>query len=265
LYWAINLGFSFAAVLGGFLAGVSFTLLFVGDAMTTLFFGALVWAYVPETQPAARSDASTSTARSSDRPSLSAPYRDRVFLLFIGLSFLVALVFQQFTVALPLDMTAHGLSPRAYGSLVAVNGVLIVVVQPLALRIVERVKPTRALALGALMIGVGFGMTALASAPPMYAASIVVWTLGEICMAPVTPTIVSTLAPAGLRGSYQGAMQIAFGGSSLVAPAVGSAVLGRFGGATLWSACVVAGMLAAVGLLALGRAPALALARKGDS
>ena len=36
LYWAVNLGFSGAAMLGGFMAERNFMLLFVGDAVTTV-------------------------------------------------------------------------------------------------------------------------------------------------------------------------------------------------------------------------------------
>lgn len=254
LYWAYNLGFSIAATVGGALVDVSFTLLFAADAATTLAFGAIVWRALPETRPAPR------TAGAQASPSLWTPYRHGAFVAFVALTFVVSVAFHQFIVALPLDMIAHGLSPRAYGMLVAINGVLIVVVQPLVLRVVERLRPIHAQAIGALLTGVGLGMTALATAPPMYAASIVVWTLGEIAMAPVTPAIVAALAPAELRGSYQGAMQIAFGGALLLAPVVGTAILGAFGGPTLWGACVVAGALGALGLVALGRNRAFARA-----
>ena len=53
LYWAINLGFSTAAVLAGLVASRSFTWLFVIDAVTTLFFGGLLFLGVPEYRPAA--------------------------------------------------------------------------------------------------------------------------------------------------------------------------------------------------------------------
>src|SRR5579871_37061 len=53
LYWAANLGFAVAAVVAGLLSGVSFSVLFIGDAATTLLFGALVVATVPETRAAA--------------------------------------------------------------------------------------------------------------------------------------------------------------------------------------------------------------------
>src|SRR6266511_3081559 len=49
VYWAVNLGFAGAAMIAGFMSSVSFTLLFIGDALTTLLFGIIIFAGVPET------------------------------------------------------------------------------------------------------------------------------------------------------------------------------------------------------------------------
>src|SRR5438270_11955405 len=51
LYWAFNLGFSIAAVLGGQLAKWSFKGLFIVDAATTLLYAAVVYRTIPETRP----------------------------------------------------------------------------------------------------------------------------------------------------------------------------------------------------------------------
>ncbi|HTA18861.1 MAG TPA: MFS transporter, partial [Polyangia bacterium] len=52
LYWAINLGFAGASVLGGALAERHFAALFVVDALTTFAYGAIVLVGVRETRPA---------------------------------------------------------------------------------------------------------------------------------------------------------------------------------------------------------------------
>jgi MFS family permease len=250
LHWAANLGFAFATIIGGLVAGASYTLLFVIDAATTLALGALVLAYVPETRPAPLGDADAS------RPDLLTPYRDGVFAAFISLALVVTTVFLQYNVTLPLHMTRSGMSPREYGLLIATNGIVIVLAQPFVIRIVERTRPMLSMALGAICVGVGFGMTALVTTPAGYAASIVVWTLGEMAIAPISSTVVSMLAPRDLRGSYQGAMGVAFGGAELFAPIVGTTLLGATGSTGLWSLCFVTGVSTAIGFLLLGRAQA---------
>ena len=50
-YWAINLGFAIAPVLGGLLASSGYLTLFLVDAGTTLVFAVLVFLKVPESRP----------------------------------------------------------------------------------------------------------------------------------------------------------------------------------------------------------------------
>src|SRR5207245_2327266 len=156
------------------------------------------------------------------------PLRDRDFLAYVAAQMLVALVFFQFTVALPVEMRAHGISAERYGALTALNGVMIVLVQPFALRLIERTSRARVLAAAALLTGAGFGLNALVHSTPGYAVGIAVWTLGEIGFSSVSAAIVADLSPPESRGAYQGVFQSIVGAALFVAPAAGAAVMGRF-------------------------------------
>jgi MFS family permease len=239
LYWASNLGFAGASVLAGALARIDMWLLFVGDAATTFLFGVLVLLGVPETRPAADEKAPPR--------SLLVPYRDRVFVAFALAQLPLGWMFWQANVTLPLDMGSHGVSLARFGQLISINGILIVLLQPLAVSWVVRRRRSRALALGALLIGLGFFLPALRPSVPIYAAGIVVWTLGEIIVSAVTPALIADLAPPDLRGSYQGGFQLCWGASSLLGPALGSLVLGRLGAWALWGLCLLLGAAAALG------------------
>ncbi len=258
LYWAINLGFAGAAVIAGLMANRNFTLLFIVDAATTLLFGVIVYLRVPETHP-------EPSARHSDLGALLVPFRDGIFMSFVALQFLLAVVFHQGSVALPLDLRAHGVAPRMYGMLIAINGVLIVLFQPIGIRAAQRFRRGTVLALGALLTGVGFWMTGLMTSVPLYALTIVVWTVGEIFFSAVGPTVVADLAPTRVRGGYQGTYQLAWGVSAFVAPALGSWVLGRFGAHTLWNGCLVVGSITALLHLAIAGARRKRLIAAGES
>ena len=248
LYWAVNLGFSLGFTLGGLLATVSWIAVFTVDGLTTLAFAAIVWRRVPETRPAgAPAERVAATLAGALRP-----LGDRVYLSFIALNFLVALVFFQFQLALPLDMRAHGLGPAAYGALLSLNGITIVLVQPPVGRWLGRLDRSRVMAVAALFIGVGFGMHGLGHSAPAYAVAIVVWTLGEIAHNPVASVLAADLAPLALRGRYQGAYSLAWSLAAFAAPALGGAVLARGGAATLWAGCFAVALLVAAGQLALG-------------
>jgi MFS family permease len=242
-YWGVNLGFALAAVIGGLVSTFGFTPLFVADAVTTLVFGILVYRSVPETR------------RPSARPMAGGewlmPYRDGVFMAFNLLALIVAMVFIQSGSTLPIAMSEKGFTTRDFGFIIAINGALIVLLQPLATGLVRRFRRAQVLAVSAVVVGIGFGINAIAQTPAMYALSVVVWTLGEIFLLPVNPSVVADLSPADLRGSYQGAFLMSWAGARILAPLVGMSLLAQYGGTTLWMACLGACLLTAVGHLAI--------------
>ncbi len=250
LYWAVNLGFTFGFALGGFLATVSWTALFVGDGATTLAFAALVWRRVPETRPAHLPVEPVLRTIAG----VAAPLRDGVFASFLGLNFLLVLVFFQFGLALPVEMRSHGISPAGYGALLTLNGVIIVFLQPLSARRLARFDRSRVMAVAAILVGTGFGLNAFCRTVPAYAGAIVVWTLGEIANQPAAASLVADLAPTALRGRYQGAFSLSWATAATVASALGGAILARLGPGALWGGCFALGLLTAAGQLAAARA-----------
>jgi MFS family permease len=244
LFWAINLGFSIAMVVGGVLAQRGFIWLFWADALTCVCFGLLVLRAVPETRPR---HGATPT-----RGSIGVLLHDRVMLAVVGLALVYAVVYSQATAGLPLAMQQAGFKPAAYGITVAVNGIVIVCVQPLVLNWLTRLEQSRVIALGQLLVGVGFGLTQLAVTLPEYMATVVVWTLGEIATATLMSALVAELAHRQMRGRYQGMLGMAWGGGALIGPFAGAWVLQNAGGAWLWSGCALCGVAAAAGQLLLG-------------
>jgi MFS family permease len=168
-------------------------------------------------------------------------------------------VFQQSSTTFPLDMSAHGVSKATFGVILGLNGVLIVLLQPVLGPLLVRRDRSKTLAAGALLVGLGFGLNAIASVAPLYALGVVVWTVGEIGVLPVASSVVADLAPRELRGRYQGAFGLAFGVATFLAPPLGTVILQRFGSAALWAGCLTLGGAVAVGHLLLG--PALRRAR----
>jgi MFS family permease len=249
LYWAVNLGVAIGLALAGLIASVSYTLLFVGDGLTSLAFAWVVWRFVPETRPESRPE----TVREV-LAGLVLPMRDRIFLPFLLLHVALATIFFQFQLTLPVDMAAHGISPAGFGLLMAMNGGIIVVLQPLAARWIGSRDPAHAMAAGALLIGLGFGMNAFHHSVGWYALAILVWTVGEIAYLPVVSTIPSELAPAALRGRFQGAYSLSWAVAAFAAPALGAWGLARFGPTEVWVACLVAGVLVAGGQILAGPA-----------
>lgn len=264
VYWVINLGWSVGLALGGILYGFSYHWLFIGDGITTLLFGVIIAIGVPETRPA-RATTVAADGTLSHAPHESAwagflaPFRDGVFLLFTLLAFCFAVIFLQNATTFGLDLATHGVSPATYGLIIGLNGILIVLVQPVLGPILSRFDRSRTLAFGVLLAGVGFGMYAFVRTPALYTFGVVLWTIGEICVLPVANAVVADLAPANRRGRYQGTYGLSWGLAATAAPAVGMTVLARFGPVVLWSGMFVLSALVAAGHLML--APRLRLLR----
>lgn len=259
-YWAINLGFALAAVVGGFMAQRSFAVLFVGDALTTLALAAIVFRLVPETRPSA-------AAQESRSASVLAPFFDRAFGPFLLFNFLVVLVFMQHLTGLPADMHAKGLSTQAFGLVIATNGVVIVLVQPWVTARVKAVPRPVLLAVASALTGVGFGLTTLATTLLGYLLTVVLWTLGEVIFAPVNAAVVADLAPTHQRGRYQGAFTVTWSLGAMVSSAAGPWVMDSVGLRGAWLLCAAVGLGTAIAHLVVTarRLPIAASTSRADT
>lgn len=247
-FWAVNLGFSVASVLGGLLAAHGYTLLFVVDAVTCVVFAVLVGWRVPETRP----------DRAADAPrvrfeGLRAIGQDRLLQAAIVLIFLYAVLYNQVYNVLPLYTRDIGLGTSAYGVAVALNGVVIIVLQPLLLPVFDRIPRTWLLPASLTVVGGGLALTGLVTTLPLLMATVVVWSIGEIGFSGSIQALVTTLAPEHLRGRYVGATGIAWGGSVLLGPLVGTVLYTRHP-SIVWWGCLGTGLVAAAGYWFLGRA-----------
>ncbi|MFQ3558070.1 MFS transporter [Streptomyces gramineus] len=243
-YWAINLGFAVSSMAAGFIAEVSYRAGFLIEAGMTAVCAVLVFVKLPESRP-------ERIARSAGAPggevSLRTVVRDRRYMAVVGLSFLVALIFQQGSVGLPVAMGEAGFSPADYGTAIAVNGVLIVVLQIPVTRFIEHRDPRSLLTVSSLLAGYGFGLTAFAGSVGVFALTVCVWTLAEIVNAPTQTGLVVRLSPVHGRGRYQGMYTMSWSAAALIAPLLSGVVIDRFGARWLWGVCAVVGTAAAFG------------------
>lgn len=248
-YWAINLGFAISSMAAGFIAEYSYLAGFLGEAAMTLFCAIVVFVKLPESRPV-RTEKEQAAQPAAG---LGTVLRDGRFMGVVGLSFLVALVFQQGSVGLPVAMGEAGFSPAEYGMAIAVNGVLIVALQIPVTRFIEHRDPRRLLIVSSLLAGYGFGLTAFAGSVGVFALTITVWTLAEIINAPVQTGLVVRLSPTHARGRYQGMYTLSWAVASLVAPLMSGLIIDHYGAEWLWALCAVIGMVAAAGYWLLMR------------
>ncbi|MFD9203628.1 MFS transporter, partial [Streptomyces anthocyanicus] len=140
-----------------------------------------------------------------------------------------------------------GFTPADYGLVIAINGVLIVVLQLPITRFIQHRDPKRLLVVSSLLAGYGFGLTAFAGSVAVFALTICVWTLAEIVNAPTQTGLVVRLSPTHGRGRYQGMYTMSWSVAALVAPLMAGVVIDRYGAAWLWGLCAAVGTVAGLG------------------
>jgi MFS family permease len=249
---AINLGFAAGPATAGLLADRSFTYLFVGDALTSVVFGVLTLVALPEGVRTGRGDERRGEA-------VRTIARDRAFLFFLASSILGAFVYFQSNATFPLHVKESGLSNADYGLLISLNGLAIVLLELPFTSITQRYRAVPVLMTGSLLVGLGFALNAWAESLAALAFTVVVWTIGEIVYAPMAATYVADIAPAHLRGRYQGAWGLTWGLAFMLGPGIGAALF-AWNGDAFWLFCGLLGVLSAVLLLPAAVEPAVAKA-----
>jgi MFS family permease len=249
--FAINLGFSAGPAVAGLLAERAYVLVFLGDAATSAVFGAMALVLLPAPRAVAPAAASDGGQPPGGVRTILA---DVPFLVFLAASTATAIVYFQQEAALPLQVLADGHSTAIYGSLISLNGLVVTAIELPFSSVTRRYPPRRVIAAGSVLLGVGFGATALVTSAPLLAVTVVVWTLGEIVAAPVSGAYVADISPPHMRGRYAGGWGMTYGLALIVGPALGTAVYAASPD-LLWGGCVGLGVLAAALLLSPAARP----------
>lgn len=257
LHWVINIGFSIAMIVGGLLAKLDFALLFALDAATMLIYGTIVLVTLPETRPSRRLATGMGEIARRSRPW----FTDQPFVVFVGISFGVALLAVQNGAPLQAHMAWQGFSPAQLGVVLAVNGVVVTLLQPTISAWCVQRDPTRVLIVAALLFGGGMALHGLATHLIVHMSAALLWTIGEILESPTRSSIVATMAPADARGRYQGAVVMGYGAAQLVGPMAGTWLWTYAGHGALWFACFGFGVLLVGVLIASGPARRRRMAR----
>jgi predicted MFS family arabinose efflux permease len=245
---AVNLGMSIGPAVGGFLAQVSFPLLFVVDGLTSLaattLLSVLLWARHRSTSAPADHHADHA-ARTAVFSTAAVVWRDRAALMLFAISLIVNVVFSQHQGAMPLYIV-RDLHYREsfYGGLFVLNTLIIVAIEVPLNTWMAHWPPRPAMALATVLIAVGFGALGLAHAPLPIALTVVLWTFGEMIFFPTSTAYVAHLAPVGRTGEYMGAFASTFSLALIVGPWLGATLLDRVGASATWAVMLVVGLFA---------------------
>jgi MFS family permease len=250
---SFNLAVTIGPAIGGFLAARSYLLLFLADAAISLIVAALVVIRIPETKPVDHSNEPAESFVSTFRGYLRV-LRDRTFMMFLGASILMGLVYMNMSTSLGVYLRdVHLVTEAKYGLILSLNAAMVVLFQFPITRWIEGLPPMIMMAAGTLLYALGFGLYGVVSAFAMFLLAMAIITIGEMLVAPVSQSVTARLAPEHMRGRYMAVFGFSFALPFAVGPLLAGLILDNLTPEWLWFAAGIVGLLAALWFLLLHR------------
>ncbi|WP_456277755.1 MFS transporter [Bacillus sp. AK128] len=217
---AANLGIASAGLLTYFLIGEESVIIFYISAGLFFVLGIISWLYVP-------ANCGEGECEDITFQSYLEVFKNKAFVIYSIMSIFVWGLFAQFALALPLRAESFMQNPTAVSLIWTFNSILVVIFQTtITNRIIRKINPMNALALGTTFIGVGISSLYFANHFGLLIVSGVIFIVGEMILMPTIDITITQLGTAKLIGTYFGLANFVFG--------LGEG-LGNFGGARLLS------------------------------
>lgn len=204
---AINLGFSAGPALGGLIiTQLGYGGLFWVDGITCFLAGLLLLRIL---------DPKRAREQETQKPPANAlsPYKDHMYLLFIGATFLFGFTFLQYFSTVPLFYKqGHGLEEGSIGLLLAMNGFLIFIFEMPLIKFLETRSHSALnnIAVGVLLTILSFLVLNLGSWSGLLVIGMLLVTLGEMIAFPFSNAMALQMAQKGKQGAYMALYTIAF-------------------------------------------------------
>jgi MFS family permease len=229
-----NLAWMIGPTIGGFVATKSFFALFVMDAVISCVVAVLFYRFMPETKPAPQAGHARENTLQSFQ-GYTRVLRDFAFLAFMTAGMLMGVVYQQMYSSLSVYLRdVHGISSQGYGFLLTTSAITVILLQFWMLRTVKRRPPFAMMAIGTIFYAVGFSMFGFVSAYWMFALAVVVITMGEMILMPVSQALAANFAPAEMRGRYMAVYSLVWMLPAAVGPGAAGYILDTFNPNWLW-------------------------------
>ncbi len=252
-----NLAVTIGPAIGGLLAAQSYLLLFVLDAVTSLVTAAVFHLKMEETKPEAEFGAPTESTVESFR-GYGKVVQNGLFMVFVAAMGLMVLVYTQMNGTLAVFLRdVHAVSEQGFGYILSLNAGIVVLFQFSITRRIQNVPPFLVMAIGTLLIAVGFGMYGFVTAYSMFLLAMAIITVGEMLTAPVAQSIAARMAPAAMRGRYMAV----FGFSWVLPSALGiflaGLIMDNYDPRWVWYAAALVGLMPVLAFTLLSRREAL--------
>jgi len=244
---AINLGFVFGPMVGGLLIIKNgYSTLFWIDGITCIV-SILLFTFLVKKKSLYSNDEEKEEAL-KEKPKFRI-LKDKPFLLFLGISFLMGMVFMQLFFTMPTYHNQQfGLSEDYTGMLLFFNGFLVVLFEMPLVSWIERNKISHAKLFfySSFLMGISFVILLFDSFAAILIIHMFIITVGEMVAFPFTNTFAMNRAKKGLEGAYMAWYSISFSIAHILCPIISFRVIDYFGYSTNWNLTAFYGLLAMI-------------------
>ncbi|PTH54374.1 MFS transporter, partial [Staphylococcus arlettae] len=225
IYLAQNIGVALGAALGGFVAELSFNYIFIANlSMYILFAIVAIFNFNINLEIKVKPNDSLTLFAKENRPQL-------LSLLLICAMFCICwIAYIQWESTIASFTQQINISMGQYSLLWTVNGILILVAQPLISPIIRLLKGNLKyqMYIGIAIFILSFFVTSFAQQFSIFMIGMVILSLGEMFVWPAVPAIAHKLAPTGKEGAYQGYVNSASTIGKAIGPVFGGVIVDTF-------------------------------------
>lgn len=248
-----NISWVIGPVVGGILAGYSYLLLFIIDAITSLIVAGIVLSFIPETKP----EADPNKEPESIGQTLLGYVQVAKHGLFMA--FIAAMVFSTFAYGQIYNTLSvylrdvHGLPERGYGTLMSLNALTVVATQFWVTSRIRKYPPLLGLAVGTGLYLIGLTMYGFVAGFVLFLAAMLFITVGEMIVIPLAQALAVQFAPEDMRARYMAMFGLSWVLPQVIGPALSGMILDGPSPRLLWYICGVSCLVSIGALLWLNR------------
>lgn len=229
-----NLAWIIGPTIGGFLANINFFYLFVVDAVMSCIVAAIVFRTIPETKPQPHAHEQSETFLQSVL-GYRVALRDLAFMAFIVASMLMLVVYQQMYGTLSVFLRDNfSIDPRGFGFLMTTSAITVVIFQFFVSRLIKHRPPFLMMAIGTAFYVIGFTLFGIVTTYVLFALNIVIITIGEMIVMPMSQAIAANFAPEDMRGRYMAVFGLTWALPSTIGPGAAGYILDNYNPNLLW-------------------------------
>lgn len=247
-----NMAWIIGPSIGGFVANKSFFALFVIDAVMSCIVALLFYLFIPETKPQGKIIDTEHESLFQTFKGYGEAVKDRAFMAFLVASILMGLVYGQMYNSLSVYLSRfHNIDPSGYGFLLTISAIVVILFQFSMTRVIKHKPPFKMMALGTLFYMLGFGLFGVINLYWLFAAAIIIITIGEMIVVPTSQGLAANFAPEDKRGRYMAVYGLSWSIPSAIGPGSAGVILDNFNPNLLWYIGAVLCFVAALSFFAL--------------